>query len=364
MPNYFRSKYNTGSRISGDVQANEVLEGKTFSSDNGVNLIGTMPNIGSVSRELLPGGSFIIPEGYHNGSGIISGKENTEIFVPNTRSTSIDMGETNTYRYVNTSGIPNSNTGTFTANSRNASLDMGETNTYRYVNTNNVPNSNTSTYTFSSGNGDTVDLGVANTYRYVNAGNVYNKGRSDGIASYIRYRYVFSAKNYPHWFGVIYDFKTGERATASSDTNGVRVSLSSGLSRNTDGQYTQAVNSMRPFFSIYTVNVLNDAAQGIGSPDALFNTTDILTYDNPYRYIIVFTNYPEDRSRMVDTYTHEMVTGTRNISGFGVSVSLATNGTVTFSKNVNAYEPLGDVKCTNYAILNGWTSGAIFFNII
>ena len=137
-----------------------------------------MPNIVAVAPpSLSPSGSYTIPLGYHNGSGIISGKENTEIFVPNTRSTSIDMGETNTYRYVNTSGIPNSNNGTFTANSRNASLDMGETNTYRYVNTSSIPNDNSGTYTFSSGDtGGTKDLGATNTYRYVNASNVYNKG--------------------------------------------------------------------------------------------------------------------------------------------------------------------------------------------
>jgi hypothetical protein len=44
---------------------------------------------------------------------------------------------------------------------------MGEANTYRYVNTSGIPNDNT---------GSTKDLGATNTYRYVNASNVYNKG--------------------------------------------------------------------------------------------------------------------------------------------------------------------------------------------
>jgi hypothetical protein len=203
MPNFYNSTFSNTISASGDAQANEVLEGKTFSSDNGVNLIGTMPNIGSVSRELLPGGSFIIPEGYHNGSGIISGKENTGTYTANSRNASLDMGETNTYRYVNTSSIPNSNSGIYTANSRSTSLDMGETNTYRYVNTSGIPNDNTGTYTFSSGNGDTVDLGVANTYRYVNASTVYNKGKIDFAPSYRYTWYEISLAAGAIAFGII-----------------------------------------------------------------------------------------------------------------------------------------------------------------
>ncbi len=77
--------------------------------------------------------------------------------------------------------VPNSNSGTYTPTSRSASLDMGATNSYRYVNTNSVPNSNSGTYTYGSGStGGTVDLGATNTYRYVNATNVYNKGKADG----------------------------------------------------------------------------------------------------------------------------------------------------------------------------------------
>ena len=58
---------------------------------------------------------------------------------------------------------------------------MGASNSYRYVNTNGVPNSNSGTYTYGSGStGGTVDLGETNGYRYVNASNVYAKGLADG----------------------------------------------------------------------------------------------------------------------------------------------------------------------------------------
>ena len=65
-------------------------------------------------------------------------------------------------------------TGTYTASSRGTSLDMGATSNYRYVNTNSVPNSNSGTYTPTS-NGSALDMGATNSYRYVNTNTVYNK---------------------------------------------------------------------------------------------------------------------------------------------------------------------------------------------
>jgi hypothetical protein len=50
---------------------------------------------------------------------------------------SYDMGEANTYRFVNVS-TPNHNSGTFPVNV-NGLTDMGEANTYRYVNVNTTP---------------------------------------------------------------------------------------------------------------------------------------------------------------------------------------------------------------------------------
>lgn len=64
---------------------------------------------------------------------------NSSTYTASSRSESIDMGIWNLYRYVNTSGVPNSNSGTYSATSRSSSLDMGATNTYRYVSTSGVP---------------------------------------------------------------------------------------------------------------------------------------------------------------------------------------------------------------------------------
>ena len=225
------------------VEAN-VLKNKTFSNASGINKIGTMPdNSTTTSNGTVPGinssypnvpirpGSNVQmgvntdgvkqlaiepPQGYYPGGGssyigvdaddlgdavasdVVSGKtftsesgievigtrENSGTYTASSRNAALDMGNPNTYRYVNTTGVPNSNTETYTASSRGASLDMGATNNYRYVNTNGVPNSNSGTYTFPANDtGGTKDLGVTNTYRYVNATNVYNKGKADGQAS-------------------------------------------------------------------------------------------------------------------------------------------------------------------------------------
>lgn len=53
----------------GTADISQVLEGYTFSSDTGICLPGAMINNGAVNKTLTEGSSFIIPEGYHNGSG-------------------------------------------------------------------------------------------------------------------------------------------------------------------------------------------------------------------------------------------------------------------------------------------------------
>ena len=57
---------------SGTAVAANVLTGKTFSNSQSDDLPGTMPNNGAVSRSLLPGESYTVPEGYHNGSGKVT----------------------------------------------------------------------------------------------------------------------------------------------------------------------------------------------------------------------------------------------------------------------------------------------------
>ena len=55
----------------GDATANQILSGKT-AWVKGKKVIGTMPNRGAVNQTLNAGGSYTIPEGYHNGKGKIT----------------------------------------------------------------------------------------------------------------------------------------------------------------------------------------------------------------------------------------------------------------------------------------------------
>lgn len=153
-----------GINPTGDAVEGDVLLNKTFSNDDGVDKVGTMPNNGAVSPTALsPNGSYTIPEGYHNGNGVVTASPNT---------------------------------GTYSPITRDAALDMGISNLNRYVNTNGVPNSNNETYTFASGDtGGTKDLGENNTYRYVNATNVYNKGKADAITRFDVFAYSTSASS-------------------------------------------------------------------------------------------------------------------------------------------------------------------------
>lgn len=57
---------------SGNATTADVLAGKTFTNDDGVEYTGAMPNRGAVSGTLNCGGSYTIPAGYHNGSGKIT----------------------------------------------------------------------------------------------------------------------------------------------------------------------------------------------------------------------------------------------------------------------------------------------------
>jgi hypothetical protein len=63
-----------GKKPAGDAIAADVLEGKTFSNKDDVNIPGTMANNPAVSY--IPGTSDqSISEGYHNGSDLVAGDE-------------------------------------------------------------------------------------------------------------------------------------------------------------------------------------------------------------------------------------------------------------------------------------------------
>lgn len=71
MANQYRSVLAGAGGTGGDAVASEVLSGKTFTNDNGPQT-GTMVDRGAVSQTLSAGQSYTVPEGYHNGSGVVT----------------------------------------------------------------------------------------------------------------------------------------------------------------------------------------------------------------------------------------------------------------------------------------------------
>ena len=73
MANQYRSVLASSgpAPTGGDALPAEVLSGKTFTNDNGAQT-GTMVNNGAVSQTLSGGQSYTIPEGYHNGNGVVT----------------------------------------------------------------------------------------------------------------------------------------------------------------------------------------------------------------------------------------------------------------------------------------------------
>lgn len=73
MANQYRSVLASSgpAPTGGDALPAEVLSGKTFTNDNGAQT-GTMINRGAVSGTASPTQPYTIPEGYHNGSGVVT----------------------------------------------------------------------------------------------------------------------------------------------------------------------------------------------------------------------------------------------------------------------------------------------------
>ena len=93
----------------GTATAAQVLEGVTFSSNLGKELLGTMKNNGAVTATIAPGETYTIPEGYHNGEGTVTATKDTStynIVELGTISTSIN-DYTRTFSAANISGYEN-----------------------------------------------------------------------------------------------------------------------------------------------------------------------------------------------------------------------------------------------------------------
>lgn len=73
MSNAYRSSKGAAAVLpTGDAVEANVLAGKTFSNASGTGKTGSMTNNGAVTQTISGGQSYTIPEGYHNGSGVVT----------------------------------------------------------------------------------------------------------------------------------------------------------------------------------------------------------------------------------------------------------------------------------------------------
>lgn len=84
--------------MAGDIkdataEDSNVLSGKAYYNNNGKRE-GTMPNRGGMSAELAAGGSVSIPEGYHNGEGVVRAQDLASQTAGTAAAANIEAGYT------------------------------------------------------------------------------------------------------------------------------------------------------------------------------------------------------------------------------------------------------------------------------
>lgn len=171
--------YNQGVAAAkvGNATASQVLSGQTFTNSSGNNNTGTMRNNGTVTSTIASGGSYTIPSGYHTGSGKISRSSKSGTYTVNSPGSNKDMGASNSYRYVATSGLVVTPTATKSVTANGTYTDIAG---YGTLNVNVALHSGTYTIPNNAGSTTALDMGQYNTYRYINSSSfytaVYNAG--------------------------------------------------------------------------------------------------------------------------------------------------------------------------------------------
>ena len=95
----------------GNATVDNVLDGITFTSANGVSLVGTMPNKGEWTNTPTSKGKVTIPKGYHNGSGYVDTTKVYELGVTDTKKGTAKAENVLTgYTFTNSSGVAISGT--------------------------------------------------------------------------------------------------------------------------------------------------------------------------------------------------------------------------------------------------------------
>lgn len=265
--------------------------------------------------------------------------ELTATYKPTSRATGLDMGSNHTYRYVNTTSVPNTNSGTYAVTS-NGVKDMGADNTQRYVNVSvpnsnsgtqtitangttdmgatndkryvsvNVANSNSGTYTFAENDtGGIKDMGATNDKRYVVATNVYNKGKADGKADHSgTYKPTTRASNCD--MGSVHSYRyvnttevpNSNSGTYSITSNGIKDMTATNTYRyanvnvpNTNsGTYAVTSNGIKDMGSNNAQRYVNVNVPNSNSGTASYDSNGIkdMGATNSYRYVNINVPHP------------------------------------------------------------------------
>lgn len=103
------------SKPTGNAGAAQVLAGYTFSNALGTGFTGTMRNCGAVSQALNAGGSYVIPAGYHDGSGRVSANSLASQTPATAAAGNITAGKTAWVNGVKVTGTGADNTANYNA---------------------------------------------------------------------------------------------------------------------------------------------------------------------------------------------------------------------------------------------------------
>lgn len=152
----------------GDATPSDVLSGVSFTSESGIHQIGTMPNNGSIQEQITVGQTYIIPQGFHDGSGTITAVSSS---LPDSSSTGSGVADLGIYKTNGHYGYRNE-------------IDVSGVNYVKFDI--NVPTVQTDTISIKNGS-NVVNL----QYPINGLIYVYGYNKTGGTSKY----YMFKAKN-------------------------------------------------------------------------------------------------------------------------------------------------------------------------
>lgn len=112
--------------LTNPAGAKQIVEGYESINGSGVKITGEMPVNAVVNKELSPGDSYVIPEGYHDGTGVVYAKfvEDGEITLPSLTNPAGAEHIMSGYESINGSGVKI--TGTHVCESSESDFDPND----------------------------------------------------------------------------------------------------------------------------------------------------------------------------------------------------------------------------------------------